>query len=130
MFYQVQKNLSDEIEELQAYIDVLPERDSVVKPWTNLVVNFNVVTKAHRDTGDKGLCGIFVLGEFTGGELVLYEQRLVLPLQSGHFVVFDSKHSTHFNMHCKGWRTSFVLQTDSKLDKWVHKKNNMGDFVE
>ena len=93
------------------------------------MVNFNVVTSAHRDTGDKALCGVFVLGEFTGGELCLYEQGLKLPLKSGDLVVFDSKNSTHFNLHCVGWRFSFVFQSDKALDSWVTDYNNWQDFV-
>ena len=61
-----------------------------VPPFTNVVMNFTVCTAAHRDKHDKGLCGIFVLGCFKGGELALYEPGLVIPLQSGDFVVFDS----------------------------------------
>lgn len=101
----------------------------MVRPWTNLVVNVNVVTKAHRDYGDKSLCGIFVFGKFDGGELCLFEQGLVLPLKSGDFVVFDSKHTTHFNMHCKGWRVSFVLQSDQQMDGWVDDENGWGPHI-
>ena len=128
-FAQLKKHLPDEIVDIEAYLSALPDRDSVVKPWTNLVVNFNVVTKAHRDCGDKGLCGIFVIGDFKGGELCLYEPGIVLPLQSGDFVVFNSTKITHFNLHCKGWRVSFVLQSDKNLDRWIIRKNGLEEHI-
>lgn len=92
-------------------------------PFLGLVVNVNVVTAAHRDSKDEGVCLVLVVGDFEGGELVLYEPGLVLPLRNGDFTIFPSCELTHFNLHYKGKRASIVLQTDREIRRWMADYN-------
>lgn len=88
-------------------------------PFTGYVVNLNVVTDAHRDFKDKTICIVLALGQFQGGQLVLYEPGLVVDLRSGDWVAFPSGDTTHFNLHYKGKRASIVLHSDKEGDQWV-----------
>ena len=92
-------------------------------PFVSLVVNINAQTEAHRDKWDKNLCLALAISEFSGGALVLKEQGLVLELQNGDFVVFQSSESTHFNLDYVGRQASFVMQTDVEFDKWKDGHN-------
>ncbi|KAA1480070.1 hypothetical protein DENSPDRAFT_745149, partial [Dentipellis sp. KUC8613] len=93
-------NCPDDIDSLELVLEKLPvSASSPFHPWASLVVNFKIVTRAHRDYHDKNLCGVLALGNFKGGELVLYEQGLVIPLQAGDLVIFPSHNTTHFNLH-------------------------------
>src|ERR1700709_548631 len=96
---------------------------SPVTPFLSLVVNLNVSTAGHRDRFDKDICLVLPLGDFTGGALVMFEQRLVLELRSGDFAVFQSAETTHFNLHYEGRRASFVFHTDKSFDKWMENRN-------
>ncbi|TFY53850.1 hypothetical protein EVG20_g9945 [Dentipellis fragilis] len=117
-------NCADEIQSLELILEKLPGvGSSPFHPWASLVINFKIVTTAHRDYSDKNLCGVLPIGDFIGGELVLYEPGLVVPLQSGDLCVFPSHSTTHFNLHTVGSRTSFVFTTDAALDAWKDKYN-------
>ena len=69
------------------------------------------------------------VGEFSGGEFVLVEQKLVLPLRNGDIAVFRSAESTHFNMHYSRCHCLFVTQTDREFDKWVNHCNGWSQNV-
>ncbi|TFY71795.1 hypothetical protein EVG20_g1187, partial [Dentipellis fragilis] len=114
----------DELEELEVIIRSLPlSSSSPFHPWTSMIVNFQAVTAGHCDYGDKNFCGIFTLGDFVGGELVLYEPGLVVPLRSGDLAIFPSADTTHFNLHCTGVRMSFVFKSDHQLSRWPRDAN-------
>ena len=49
-------------------------------PFVSLVVNINIRTEVQRDKWDKTLCLVLVVGDFSGGGLVLEEQGLILEL--------------------------------------------------
>ncbi|TFK58751.1 hypothetical protein BDN72DRAFT_746285, partial [Pluteus cervinus] len=68
-------------------------------PFTGLVINFCVSTSAHRDHNDEGLCAVIPFGEFTGGELCLFEPGLVFDIKPGDILIFPSAEITHFNLH-------------------------------
>lgn len=111
-------------EHLEAYARILPGNNQAVgAPFLGLVINLNVVTAAHRDSKDDAVCLVLAIGCFTGGELVLYEPGLVLPLTNGDFVVFPSCKLTHFNLHYIGQRASIVLHTDREMGKWLEDRN-------
>ena len=57
---------------------------------------------------------------------MLKEQGLILELQSGHFAVFQSSETTHFNMDYTGRWAMFVMQTDVEFDKWCEERNGWG----
>jgi hypothetical protein len=96
---------------------------SPVAPFLSLVVNLNVSTMGHRDRFDKDICLVLPLGDFTGGALVMFEQRLVLELRSGDFSIFRSAETTHFNLRYEGRRASFVCHSDKSFDKWKENRN-------
>ena len=78
-------------EHLDSYVRILPGNNTAVSaPFLGLVINLNVVTAAHRDSKDDGVCLVLAIGDFEGGELVLYEPGLVVPLRNGDFVIFPS----------------------------------------
>lgn len=114
-----------EYERLEATAAILPGNNvSAVSPFAALVVNLNVVTRAHRDRQDDGVCLVLPIGEFEGGELCLVEAGLVIPLRNGDFAVFPSCKLTHFNLHYTGSRASIVLHTDKEMSKWTAEDRN------
>ncbi|RPA70524.1 hypothetical protein BJ508DRAFT_337112 [Ascobolus immersus RN42] len=70
------------------------------------------------DTKD-GVCVLYCWGDFEGGELVLDELRMVIPLLPGQVVFFRSALLTHWNQEViSGNRNSFVLFTGSRVMDW------------
>lgn len=107
---------------------MLPGNDvCAAHPFSGFVVNLNVTTRGHRDAKDWTACLVLVLGDHTGGELVLVEPGIVIPLHSGDLIVFPSMRLTHFNMHYKGTRASLVLHSDRAGHKWVVDGNEWQD---
>ena len=104
-------------------VDTTPAGDGPCRPFSGYVVNVNVTTAAHRDMMDHCLCIVFVLGEHEGGELCLYEPGLVLPLKAGRFTVFPSWRFTHFNLGYTGERSTVVLHSDKRCEKWAKSRN-------
>lgn len=79
----------------------------------------------HLDKGDKEkFCLVLVLSDCEGGELAFKELGVVLDLQSGDFVIFRSKDLSHFNLHFRGIRFSFVFHTDSHYQLWRGKESS------
>lgn len=93
------------------------------------MINLNVATAAHRDNKDESVCLVLAIGDFVGGELVLYEPGLVIPLRHGDFVLFPSCELTHFNLHYKGRRASIVLHTDRAMVRWQTIRNGWSKNV-
>ncbi|EPS92477.1 hypothetical protein FOMPIDRAFT_1078912, partial [Fomitopsis schrenkii] len=95
-----QEILPDVHDHLQGFAELLPcNNQAVSAPFLGLVINLNVATAAHRDNKDECVCLVLAIGDFVGGELVLYEPGLVIPLRHGDFVLFPSCELTHFNLH-------------------------------
>lgn len=110
---------------LSASIEELPGKQRpLVAPFSNLVVNLNVATKAHRDVMDKEFCLVLAIGDFDEGDLCLHEPGLVLGLRNGDLAVFRSANITHFNRHFIGYRASFALSTDKMMDGWTGGRRN------
>ncbi|KAJ3991167.1 hypothetical protein F5050DRAFT_1872767 [Lentinula boryana] len=115
----------EELKDVVTNVDIFPLNDSSpISPFTSFVLNINVETGAHRDDGDCGLCLILALGHHTGGELCLYEPRIMLNLVHGDWVAFDSKSITHFNMKYNGIRCSAVIHSDKT--GIAHQKDGNG----
>ncbi|KAJ4476183.1 hypothetical protein C8J55DRAFT_390599, partial [Lentinula edodes] len=69
----------DTFHEISATVDLLPLQDtSPASPFTSIVFNINVSTLAHRDKNDKSACICITVGNPQGGELGLYEPKLLL----------------------------------------------------
>lgn len=91
------------------------------------MVNLGVSTDCHRDPMDaEGIC--VIIPYTRGGGLCLYEAKLVFNLQPGDILVFPSTLFTHFNLHIKGLRASFVFHSDKQW-KRVETTGAMGNLV-
>ena len=96
VFYQMAKILPEHTKILQQWVDILPSNEfSPVFPFSGLVINVNVATRAHRDWGDLSLCLVLEISDCEGGELCMMEPGLVLHLRSGDTVAFPSHKVTH-----------------------------------
>ncbi|TFK59432.1 hypothetical protein BDN72DRAFT_780754 [Pluteus cervinus] len=128
---QLQRLLPEEYTTLSHYADTLPLHSvAPAYPFTGFVLNFCVSTSAHRDPGDQSVCAVMPFGDFTGGQLCLYEAGLVFDMQPGDIIIFPSAKITHFNLHFDGTRGSFVFQTDRKFEDWITKRNGWPHIVE
>ena len=104
----------------EVYLECLPlGKTSEFYPFAGIVLNINAASIAHRDVGDDRLCVVIPFGNFTGGELVLYELGVVLELKAGDILLFNSVEITHFNLLYKGFRGSMVLHTDREWPNYV-----------
>lgn len=105
---------------------VLPSNNQPpVYPFLGFVVNLNVVTRSHRDASDLMNCLVTVIEkDLEDGDLVLIEPGLVIPLRTGDWILFPSCDISHLNLHYKGYRCSFVFQTDRRMCAWLDNQNN------
>ena len=118
---QLRALLPEICDEIRMFAEVLPGGTaSPAYPFSGFVVNFNVCTKVHRDGKDLAACLVMPIGTFTGGDLVLVEPGLVIPLRSGDVIIFPSCRISHFNLHYIGRRASLVCHTDREGTKWVN----------
>ena len=82
-------------------------------------------TRVHRDRNDKDVCLIIVVSQCISEALILSELGLVLYLDNGDGVLFQSSRITHCNTHFQGLRASFVFHTDRALDAWTVGRKGM-----
>jgi hypothetical protein len=81
--------MPEEYQALTVMADLLPNYEvPVAYPFQSLVLNVNIVTKAHHDKMDCDICLVLAIGSFDGGELCLVETGMVLDLRPGNFIVF------------------------------------------
>ncbi|TCD60234.1 hypothetical protein EIP91_010522 [Steccherinum ochraceum] len=79
----LKKHLPDEYDELTVFAEALPFGEvAAAGPFTGFVVNLNVMTRAHRDSMDKSICLVMVLGQHEGGgpeagKTTIYTQTLL-----------------------------------------------------
>ncbi|KAJ4492497.1 hypothetical protein C8R41DRAFT_867190 [Lentinula lateritia] len=77
----------DMFQEILATADLLPLNDtSPASPFTSIVVNINVGTLAHRDKNDGYACICVTIGNPKGGELGMYEPKLLIETRNGDVV--------------------------------------------
>ncbi|KAJ3803983.1 hypothetical protein F5876DRAFT_70999, partial [Lentinula aff. lateritia] len=78
----------DMFHEILATADLLPLNDtSPASPFTSIVVNINIGTLAHRDKNDGYTCICVTIGNPKGGELGMYEPKLLIETRNGDVVV-------------------------------------------
>lgn len=124
----MKKIMQEEFNLLEAYIQILPGRDSPpFSPFLSIAININVATKAHRDPMDKVVCLVLTLTKARRGDLVLHEPGIFVDLKNGDIIIFKSSKITHFNLHYTGYRASIVLHSDKGIDCWVENRNNWQD---
>lgn len=88
----------------------------------------HTVTPMHRDTENLsyGVCMVSAFGDFDpeeGGELFLYEPRVVFPMGEGDLLIFPSASITHGNLPLSPKenqsRYSFTCYSAAGLFQWV-----------
>ncbi|TFK78851.1 hypothetical protein K466DRAFT_465040, partial [Polyporus arcularius HHB13444] len=85
--------------EIRGFAEELPGQErSPSYPFSGFVLNLNACTKVHRDAKDLHACLVMAFGKYWGGELGLVEPGLLVDLQAGDMVVFQSQKVSHFNL--------------------------------
>jgi hypothetical protein len=111
-------------------VDVLPLNEApTAYPFPGFVLNIQVMTDGHLDSGDNTICVVVPFGDWKGGELVLYELGLVLDMSPGDILVFPSDKITHFNLNFRGIRCSVVMHSDAHGKTWVENRNGWDSHI-
>jgi hypothetical protein len=117
-------HLPQEYSHIKAFVDVLPLNEHpTAYPFPGFVLNLQVSTEAHLDSGDSTVCVVIPFGSWKNGGIVLYEARLLLDLCPGDILIFPSYKITHFNLHFEGLRFSVVMHSDKHGQSWVQDRN-------
>ena len=115
----MQKVLPDKFKNLSILVDALPLNEWMpAYPFSGIVINVNIATRAHRDKADEEVCLVITISECLGGALVLHESGIVVESDNGDCVGFSSVTQTHYNLDFIGLRASMVLHTDKDL-QWM-----------
>ncbi|RPA78531.1 hypothetical protein BJ508DRAFT_329155 [Ascobolus immersus RN42] len=120
------ENNYKEIHDMYDAVQVPKGCRKAAPPFCMVALNKDAVTKRHRDLGDtpEGICAVFAWGDFEeGGDVVIDELEMVIPLQPGQLIFFRSFLLTHWNLPVpKGsTRNSFVLFTDKEMHNWEER---------
>lgn len=108
---------------LMRYVESLPMGSwSPCYPFSGFVLNFGVMTDPHIDD-DLEICVVITFGKFTGGELALYEGKLLLELDGFSICIFPSDKFTHFNLPYEGQRGSMAMATEKASKGWWLARN-------
>ncbi|KAJ6542472.1 hypothetical protein DFH09DRAFT_1089025 [Mycena vulgaris] len=122
--FHMRKLLPKEHADISVYATRLPLNErSLAHPFGGFVINVRVSTRGHRDGGDKLFCVVIPFGNWTGGELVMYEPGCVFRPRPWDAIIFPSCQITHFNLTFEGVRLSLVLHSDKYGDGWVQDQN-------
>ncbi|KAJ7772911.1 hypothetical protein DFH07DRAFT_733456 [Mycena maculata] len=117
-------------DEIRQFADVLPLNEtSPSYPFASFMINFRVVTDAHKDGLDSEWCLIIFVKRGEGGLLVLRELGLKINGKTGNILHFTSRWVTHFNTHFKGKRCSLVLHTGREGGPWVETSGGWAGHV-
>ena len=111
--------------------ETLPKHVSpLAYPFVSLTINTGtiespVIAKPHRDTGDAfySISCLYPFGNFTGGELVLWELERRIPLKSGDAFLFPAHLITHSNLSVQGERHSMVAYTKEDIISYYARHN-------
>ncbi|KAF8207540.1 hypothetical protein K438DRAFT_1755576 [Mycena galopus ATCC 62051] len=114
----------DGYNEIKVFATKLPlNKRSMAYPFGSFVINVSISTKTHHDRFDKLFCVVIPFGDWTGGELCMFEPGFVFRLQPWDMVLFPSCDITHFNLDFEGVRLSMVLHSDKYGDQWIRNGN-------
>ncbi|KAJ6467496.1 hypothetical protein C8R47DRAFT_990466 [Mycena vitilis] len=117
-------------DEIREFADVLPlNSTSPAYPYAGFMINFRVVTDAHKDGLDSKWCTIIFVKRGEGGHTCLRELGLKVNGKTGVILTFISCWVTHFNAHFVGERCSVVLHTDKGGEDWVDDSGGWADHV-
>lgn len=120
----MQRVLPDNFQNLAILVEALPLNEwAPAYPFSGIVINVNIATRAHRDRADEEVCMVITISQCEGGALVLHESGLVVESRNGDCVGFPSVTQTHYNLDFTGLRASMVLHTDKDLQRWFKDMN-------
>lgn len=91
--------------------DVMKKRDPKFK-FSSIQVNKNNRTAKHKDSNNVGVSYILGLGDYTGGELIVYDENGKNPKKidiKNKFYKFDGSKRPHETAPFKGTRYSLVF---------------------
>ncbi|KZV81988.1 hypothetical protein EXIGLDRAFT_779094 [Exidia glandulosa HHB12029] len=122
---RIRTNLPDVYNKLVEYEECLPLGAlSPASPFAGFVVNIAPATIIHRNRDLSDLCMDYTYGDFTGGELVLHQARLVVQFKAGTGGGFASYALDHFNLDYIGSRASAILHTERCSNSWYLRRND------
>jgi hypothetical protein len=108
--------------------------------WMGMAVNigssdYPVATKPHRDVNSAtyGMSCLYPLGNFKGGEVILWDLQVTVVLQPGDLLFFPDHLIIHSNMEVTdGVRHSVVASTRKDICDWQNKarKRSFEDYRE
>jgi hypothetical protein len=126
----MQKILPENFKNLAVLVETLPLNEwTPIYPFSGIIVNVNIATRAHRDEGDEELCMVITVSDCEGGALVLHEAGIVVESSNGDCVGFPSVTQTHYNLDFTGLRASLVFHTDKDLQRWFKNMNGWMDNI-
>ena len=116
---------------LAEYVSEVPHKgESPFFPFAACASNCNADVLPHRDIKDgHQTCTTASFGDFTGGELVLYELRLIIKTRPLELIQFPSALINHFTLDYEGRRGSFVFHSDRELIRWYIERNGWENMV-
>ena len=76
--------------------------------WSSLQFNKNTVARPHTDRNNEGLSLVIVVGDYTGGSLVVLGRRITTPSGRSPINVFIDGRETHLSEAFEGERFSIV----------------------
>jgi hypothetical protein len=124
----MQRVLPDNFQNLSILVEALPLNEwAPAYPFSGIVINVNIATRAHRDQGDAEVCLVITISQCEGGALVLHESGIVVQSSNGDCVGLPSVTQTHYNLDFIGLRASLVLHTDKDLQRWFKDMNGWVD---
>ena len=116
----MQKILPENFKNLAVLVEKLPLNEwTPIYPFSGIIVNVNIATRAHRDEGNEELCMVITVSDCEGGALVLHEAGIVVESSNGDCIGFPSVTQTHYNLDFTGLRASLVFKfhTDKDLQR-------------
>lgn len=126
----MQRVLPDNFQNLAILVEALPLNEwAPAYPFSGIVINVNIATRAHRDRADEEVCMVITISQCEGGALVLHESGLVVESRNRNCVGFPSVTQTHYNLDFNGLRASVVLHTDKDLQRWFKDMNGWIDNI-
>ncbi|KZV83823.1 hypothetical protein EXIGLDRAFT_754177 [Exidia glandulosa HHB12029] len=126
---RLKEHLPEQYEILLNFVETIPCGSwSPCAPFGGMVLNYGVSCESHVDD-DLALCVVIIFGEFEGGELGLYEARVLLELKGMSIFVFCSDKLTHFNCPFQGSRGSIALSTEKASVAWVNFRNGWKSYM-
>lgn len=99
--------------------------------WTTCVINNGGnnpnQTEVHRDVKESiyGYSCVIVCGDFSGGDSVLWDLRMIIEMEPGDMLLFPDSLIQHSNLPAEGNRQSLVAFTQENMNDYWHRKYGM-----